>query len=614
VGATAVLVVVIRSPEGSESATVLPALPVIAKFPAPVNSVGLTFFGGDVWLSDGYDVYDVGTDGTGRGSYAWPGNQLRALGADGESLWADDAIAGPGHTEALLSFAIDGGQVKPVATVAVPRRPAGGEWHELSADGSRFWWSVDTGALLLNRDGTIARQISRPRAIRGLEWDGHRLWIATDADDGTSSIEVADESGKTTTTFTVAIRRIRGLAFGDGSLWAIGYEPKPPFASTLYRLDASKADSPAVRRLTISGVASRGGSRVTSSPAGIRCGAVCTATFPLGSTVTLTAAPAAGYAFGGWRGPCSPRPALACTTVLNDVSTVAAAFQPIVTVTRRGDGTITGSPPVVACGSRCSGSVAVGTTLKLTAAPVTGSFFAGWSGACAGRALTCLLRVRHPMDVVAPFRRLTDLEKDVVQLSGLRCASGAAAPALSFGTGITLGDRLIATVDHVVANLREIDVLTEGKVVARASIIGRDPDRDVALLRSDRALPGAGRQAIAFASRLPHLGEEVAAIGYTPDAPPNVTLTTVTGTNVPFRVANVPGLKRLRLLQLRAPVNPGTSGGLLVSSQTGEVLGIVDMRTTTGTGNGYAVSAAVAKPLIAAWSRAPQPPPATRCD
>jgi S1-C subfamily serine protease len=329
--------------------------------------------------------------------------------------------------------------------------------------------------------------------------------------------------------------------------------------------------------------------------------------------VTLTAAPAAGYAFGGWRGRCAPAASLTCKTVLDDVSTVAAVFRPIVTVSRQGDGTIAGSPSAIACGSRCSGSVAVGTTLRLTANPITGSFFAGWSGACAGRALTCVLRVRGPVRVVAPFRRLTDLEKDVVQISGLACAGGSAAPALGFGTGILLGDRLIATVDHAVANLKEIDVLSEGRLVAHASIIGRDPDRDVALLRSDRSLPAAGRRPIAFASRLPHLGEEVAAVGYTPDAPPKVTVTTVTGTNVPFRVANVPGLRRLRLLELRAPFDPGNSGGLLVSSQTGEVLGLIDMRTTTGTGNGYAVSATVAGPLVAAWSRSPQPPPATRC-
>src|SRR5439155_2577564 len=45
-----------------------------------------------------------------------------------------------------------------------------------------------------------------------------------------------------------------------------------------------------------------GSGTITSSPTGIACGATCAASFPSGTAVTLTAAPAAGSIFTGWSG------------------------------------------------------------------------------------------------------------------------------------------------------------------------------------------------------------------------------------------------------------------------------------------------------------------------
>jgi Divergent InlB B-repeat domain len=48
-----------------------------------------------------------------------------------------------------------------------------------------------------------------------------------------------------------------------------------------------------------------GAGTVTSRPAGIDCGVDCTVGFPEGTTVTLTAAAAAGSRFAGWSGACA---------------------------------------------------------------------------------------------------------------------------------------------------------------------------------------------------------------------------------------------------------------------------------------------------------------------
>jgi uncharacterized repeat protein (TIGR01451 family) len=48
-----------------------------------------------------------------------------------------------------------------------------------------------------------------------------------------------------------------------------------------------------------------GSGTVTSSPAGVNCGATCVATFPGGTNVTLTATPATGSRFAGWSSDCA---------------------------------------------------------------------------------------------------------------------------------------------------------------------------------------------------------------------------------------------------------------------------------------------------------------------
>jgi hypothetical protein len=50
--------------------------------------------------------------------------------------------------------------------------------------------------------------------------------------------------------------------------------------------------------------AGTGTGTVTSSPSGINCGGTCVATFPNGTTVTLTARRNGRNRFAGWSGDC----------------------------------------------------------------------------------------------------------------------------------------------------------------------------------------------------------------------------------------------------------------------------------------------------------------------
>ena len=70
--------------------------------------------------------------------------------------------------------------------------------------------------------------------------------------------------------------------------------------------------------------AGAGSGTVTSSPSGITCGSTCSASFASGTSVSLTATPAAGSSFTGWSGACTGTGA--CTVAVTQASSVTATF------------------------------------------------------------------------------------------------------------------------------------------------------------------------------------------------------------------------------------------------------------------------------------------------
>ena len=67
-----------------------------------------------------------------------------------------------------------------------------------------------------------------------------------------------------------------------------------------------------------------GNGSVTSSPAGIICGSVCTMNYTGGTPVTLTATPAGGATFTGWGGACTGNGG--CLVTMNSLESVTAIF------------------------------------------------------------------------------------------------------------------------------------------------------------------------------------------------------------------------------------------------------------------------------------------------
>jgi DNA-binding beta-propeller fold protein YncE len=147
---------------------------------------------------------------------------------------------------------------------------------------------------------------------------------------------------------------------------------------------------------------------VTSSPAGIDCGATCSTSYATGTPVTLTATADSGSTFTGWSGGgCSGTGT--CNVTLNANTTVTAGFSlpvpnPTLTVAKSGTGTggVTSSPAGINCGATCSAQYAPGTPVTLTATADSGSTFTGWSGACSGTG-ACSFTLNASTTVTAAF-------------------------------------------------------------------------------------------------------------------------------------------------------------------------------------------------------------------
>ena len=174
---------------------------------------------------------------------------------------------------------------------------------------------------------------------------------------------------------------------------------------------------------------------------------------------------------------------------------------------------------------------------------------------------------------------------------------GREVPSQGVGTGFIVDKQgHVVTNDHVVAGARRILVtLWDGRDV-EATVVGRDPQTDVAVLKiatSDLPVVNLGQS-----SKL-RVGEQVVAIGHALDLPGGPTVTAGVVSALERAITNAEGAGTLSdLIQSDASINPGNSGGPLLNMR-GEVVGI-NVAGIVGSENvGFAISIDGAKPIIA---------------
>jgi S1-C subfamily serine protease len=166
------------------------------------------------------------------------------------------------------------------------------------------------------------------------------------------------------------------------------------------------------------------------------------------------------------------------------------------------------------------------------------------------------------------------IRPSVVRVRGLGPdKNGGEDTEKSVGTGVVIVDKgIILTNLHVVVDAKRVQVVFADGLESDATITGVRPEHDLAVLQA-QTIPDDLFAATMRSTADLALGDQVVAVGFPFGIGPSVTAGVVSGLRREFRS---PEGKRLltNLIQFDAAVNPGSSGGPLVTA-AGEVVGIV---------------------------------------
>jgi hypothetical protein len=394
---------------------------------------------------------DIAIDPDGRPVVAWQGtlaapsvSQIFVLRWNGTDAWEElglDSASDAGISDAVIDALVPSLALTPSGGAGAAGVPTVA-WLDVRATGSaqvflRQFFSGTTVPLTVSvsGDGSVS---SNPIGVEC----GSGTTCVTDFPIG-ASVTLIPEGGA-----TGAFGSWSGACTGSG-------------ACTVVMSAARSVNASFVAGVRLAVSVSGPGGRVSSAPAGITtCAESCSAGFPTGTPVTLTATTVPGGTFAGWGDACAFRGTnTTCALNLAANTSVSAAFtlksyQLTVTVATPANTTGQGvigevGGPVIACtfaDGTCTTPVGQGSTVLLVATPDQGNRFLNWTGGpCAGRTTTsCSFTMTANTSVTALFRGATFVQvlrdgngAGTVTGPGLSCGADC-FESIFTGTNVTL--------------------------------------------------------------------------------------------------------------------------------------------------------------------------------
>ena len=360
---------------------------------------------------------------------------LVALGSTARPTAAAPAVATactPAQTVTVTSSAGAGGTVAPPSVTACP-----GDQYSFTATPSSGWavnsWNIGICGVMTTCAATVPppppsqfsvsvsfKDVAPPSTPGGLAVASNTCtavsvtWNASTDNNAVASYSTYQNSAFAGSTASTAFTFSSGLA-----------------CSTTYRFSVAATDS----------------AGNLSSPASITVTTPSAAAPPPPPPTTSTSTPPPTtpspppVSSGGGSTTGDSQPVVAVTAQQSQTPHLPTVLAKL-SVAVSGAGTVTGASGIVCSGnsSKCFGTFKPGTKLQLKAGPRAGFQFTGWSGACSGHAVVCMIRIKKDAGVKATFAPLRTTA--IVPVS-IDKAAFAVNWAQSVGSGkLALGGRI----------------------------------------------------------------------------------------------------------------------------------------------------------------------------